>query len=1479
MFYRNCVLYLWITLGFWTGSPNSSLSGQRSISPALSYFNKNLQALIPNGCNITVNAGPDITICAGIGKQINGMVTGGYNTITWDPTDGLSNPNIANPIANPSMTTTYTLIARGISANLFTNGGFETGGIAPSTSSYIAQTNLNTFAMTTGSYMVMSVPQIAAQFGCNPPIGAFTMAINPTGPGVNFLCQTIPVTANTVYKLKFKCFGIPYLFGAPPVVDCKINGNSIGTLDVASGLCIQSDADFMWNSGASISANICFSNIGGTGTFSIFSIDDIEFRECCEVKDEVKVTVYELVADVAMPDEINCNNIPLTLDGSGSSQGPGINYEWTTSDGKIVSGDKTHSVKVGAPGTYKLRVIGEFGCEKTISVKVDGNTTPPDLTATNTDIDCKNLTAKIEAISKTLNVMYEWSGPNGYSSSKGTNFNIKEPGDYEVTVTDAYGCKSTKKVTVKDNRTEVFLAIKGDTIQCGEDSIKLIASSVSPKPTFVWKNRDSVLSKNPTLVAKDTGWFFVTVFDSLGCFTSDSFKVLSFQSQVPTQIIAGSLNCKTANIQLRLNSDTSGVVNWTGPNGFTSNLKEPFVKDTGWYYLDLVTKDGCKGKDSVFIKGDFVIPDVTVSKEDTINCLKAQVSITGTTSTIGSTLTWIGPNGILGNNNTYSVSDSGIYSLVVEAANGCLNSSMVRIYKILDTPALILMNDTLDCLRKSITLSVRSDPTVKFTWSGPGGFTSNSGSPTVSESGEYQVTATSVNGCQKFGIINIAIDTTPPNISLKIDTITCSRLTITPLLSADPNIISFDWNGPSNYNSKVSNPILSTAGNYSVVVTNSKGCSSAKSFTVFEDRIMPMVSISADNIVCNQQAFIRILNITPNANFQWTGPNNFNSSQSQVQVTIAGWYRIKVTLPNGCETIDSVEVIQKDKLPDLTTKDDSLTCSKLSLNLFADSQTPGVTFEWTGPNNFNSTQKNPTTAIPGIYTVKVKDVNGCEVIKQVVISEFTSKANIVLSNLDSLTCKDNAANISLTADQNASVINWSGPGNFNSNTKNIRVNQGGWYKVRLVNDFGCVSEDSIFINDYRMLPVASVANDSINCGRRNILLSLTTGEPNLSYQWSGPNNFTSSIQNPNVNQGGTYNVTITNSLNCSLVLSLQIKLDTTGPDLSLSADTITCLRPNVPIKAGTSLQGFNIIWSGPNNFTSMFPQAIVKAPGLYTCTLTNPRTKCQTTKFIQVLEDTNRIHKAEIMASDAACGKDNGSINILNILGGSPSYQYSIDNGLNFISQSSFNNLNSGFYRIKIRDKNGCEYSDSIIINQSSGVSINLIPSLTLNLNEQRVLDLVINNASNFTIFWNPSDQLSCSSCEDPIITAVKDQRIMVIVIDENGCSDTSFLDIRVLADDHVYVPNVFSPNGDGVNEYFGPVFSSKDVLVSKFSIFSRWGELIFDKENFIFQSEKDGWNGEFQGRRVNPGVYIYRITYNSGTESKTIYGDITVLR
>ena len=118
------------------------------------------------------------------------------------------------------------------------------------------------------------------------------------------------------------------------------------------------------------------------------------------------------------------------------------------------------------------------------------------------------------------------------------------------------------------------------------------------------------------------------------------------------------------------------------------------------------------------------------------------------------------------------------------------------------------------------------------------------------------------------------------------------------------------------------------------------------------------------------------------------------------------------------------------------------------------------------------------------------------------------------------------------------------------------------------------------------------------------------------------------------------------------------------------------------------------------------------------------------------------------------------------------------------------------------------------------------------------------------------------------------------MVTNENGCTATDEVTIRVIKDRPVYIPNVFSPNGDGVNDGF-TIFSGPGLQeIEKLQVFSRWGELVFEASGILPNDESLGWDGLFNGEPVDPGVFVYIAQLRfADLEVVQMEGDVTVLR
>lgn len=143
---------------------------------------------------------------------------------------------------------------------------------------------------------------------------------------------------------------------------------------------------------------------------------------------------------------------------------------------------------------------------------------------------------------------------------------------------------------------------------------------------------------------------------------------------------------------------------------------------------------------------------------------------------------------------------------------------------------------------------------------------------------------------------------------------------------------------------------------------------------------------------------------------------------------------------------------------------------------------------------------------------------------------------------------------------------------------------------------------------------------------------------------------------------------------------------------------------------------------------------------------------------------------------------------------------------------------------------------------------------------------------------WSPDYKLSCTACETPLASPEVDTFYYVTAINQYGCKATDRLRIRVIEDCEgkmVYVPNTFTPNGDGQNDVvkvFGPGVSS----VKQVRIFNRWGQLVFETND----PANIGWDGTYKGQELNPGVFVYYMDVECINGERTIKkGDITLLR
>ena len=250
------------------------------------------------------------------------------------------------------------------------------------------------------------------------------------------------------------------------------------------------------------------------------------------------------------------------------------------------------------------------------------------------------------------------------------------------------------------------------------------------------------------------------------------------------------------------------------------------------------------------------------------------------------------------------------------------------------------------------------------------------------------------------------------------------------------------------------------------------------------------------------------------------------------------------------------------------------------------------------------------------------------------------------------------------------------------------------------------------------------------------------------------------------------------------------------------------------------------------------------------------------------------------MTQPSCFGKRDGQIAIESVYGGTPPILVFFRNQGPY-AQAEFPNLAAGNYELVIEDARGCLW-DTLL-------TVPTPPLLTVDLGDDQLIDL----GSDVLILAQPSRQIDsvqwllpenfeCPgflACQDtPTVTTL----YRIRVVDEKGCVAEDEMRVRVRKPRQVLIPNVFSPNDDGFNDYLGISVGNDVAKVRSFGIYSRWGEQIFERTNYLPSGDPriDGWDGRFRGRQLDPDVFvgIAEVEFKDGS-IEVFEGSVTLIR
>ncbi|MEZ4981522.1 MAG: gliding motility-associated C-terminal domain-containing protein [Saprospiraceae bacterium] len=400
---------------------------------------------------------------------------------------------------------------------------------------------------------------------------------------------------------------------------------------------------------------------------------------------------------------------------------------------------------------------------------------------------------------------------------------------------------------------------------------------------------------------------------------------------------------------------------------------------------------------------------------------------------------------------------------------------------------------------------------------------------------------------------------------------------------------------------------------------------------------------------------------------------------------------------------------------------------------------------------------------------------------------------------------------------------------------------------------------------------------------------------NGTIAWTGPGTSPDGTFNPFDAGIGVHTLTVTyEEFNCTYNGTIDITVNDLPIADAGQDQTLTCNATSVDLGGSGNNQNPSTVsysWSG--NVTQ--PSSVFTSTtenGTFTLTATDQATGCVNTDEVEVIID-NEPPDLDAAVENISCfGRNDGTININGVSGGTPPYMFAYNGGA-LTSQQYFNNLGPGSHEIVVEDSNGCMDTVTFTINEPDELNVEIVIVTGENpvpLGDSIQISAVTNFAPELltNVSWTPIDQfplcneVNLTNCLTAWVTPTG-QTVYTVRIEAGPCAAEDNFQLNVKKIRPVYIPSAFSPNlEDGLNDGF-QIFADPEVAVNvkSFLIFDRWGEVVFEAYDFepsLMENPDNAWNGEFRGKKLNSGVFVYfaEIEFFDGI-TEIFKGDVTI--
>lgn len=812
----------------------------------------------------------------------------------------------------------------------------------------------------------------------------------------------------------------------------------------------------------------------------------------------------------------------------------------------------------------------------------------------------------------------------------------------------------------------------------------------------------------------------------------------------------------------------------------------------------------------------------------------------------------------------------GNYSVTATDVNGCSASGSV----IISEPGLLTatINSVADVNCNggndgSATVSATGG-TVAYNYLWSNGQTSITATNLVA--GNYNVTVTDANNCTASAT---AIISEPALLTASINSFTdvsCgggNNGSATVLATGGTVAYNYLWNDGQ----AAATATNLVAGNYIVTVSDAHNCSATASATISAPTTLT-VSINSIGISCNGgndgSADAVATGGAAAYNYLW----NIGQTFPSITNLIAGNYIITVTDANNCSASASVTISEPTLLAVSINSFADVSCNGAndgSADALATGGTTAYNYLW----NSGQTSSSIANLSAGNYDVTVTDANACSASASVIISE--PSALLVSMNAPvNVNCNgDNtgSASVNVSGGTPAYLYSWSDGQTTASAISLVAAT----YLVTVTDANTCSASTSVTITEPPLLVLTTSAVDGI-CSQPNGSATVVAsgGVSAYAYNWNSvpvQTSATASNLFP-----GNYSVTVTDANSCSVSASQLVQTTIVNITVTISSTlNVNCNGGQdgeiiSTTSSGTAPYYFSLDSIGFTN-SGTFQNLVAGNYVVYVHDANN----CTGSQTVPITEPTILTVVTGTLTPPNCFGSADGTVSVI-AAGGIPAYQY-LWNTIPSQNASTITGLSGGNYSVTVSDANNCTATQNMNITEPTLLTVSIDPTPFVEIFSGSSTTLTAINSSAVTSYqWSPAIGLNCGTCASTLASPATTTNYTVVVTNANNCTANATVQVIVTNPHVVFVPNVFSPNNDGNNDFFQIFGTLEQIAFMEMQIFNRWGEKVFESSDHHFN-----WDGTYQGERAPQGIYTYqlKLTYMNGERDELRKGSLTLLR